>query len=62
MLIQDVAPDRFQLTEYFRRYYKNIELRDEVAIFTDLQIYRMADSCSFQSVAGVLSDAFDIAT
>ncbi len=37
MLIQDVAPDRFQLTEYFRRYYKNIELRDEVAIFTDLQ-------------------------
>jgi DNA-binding CsgD family transcriptional regulator len=37
MLIRDVAPDRFNLTEYFRRYYKNIELRDEVAIFTDLQ-------------------------
>lgn len=37
MLIQDVAPDRFQLTEYYRRYYKNIELRDELAIFSDLQ-------------------------
>jgi len=37
MLIRDVAPDRFQLTEYFRRYYKNIELRDELAIFTDLR-------------------------
>ena len=36
MLIRDVAPDRFQLTEYYRRYYKNMELRDEVAIFTDL--------------------------
>ena len=37
MLIRDVAPDRFQLTEYYRRYYKNIELRDEMAIFIDLQ-------------------------
>jgi DNA-binding CsgD family transcriptional regulator len=36
MLIRDVAPDRFHLTEYFRRYYKNMELRDEVGIFTDL--------------------------
>ena len=37
MLIRDVAPDRFQLTEYYRRYYRNIELRDELAIFTDLR-------------------------
>ena len=37
MLIRDVAPDRFNLTEYYRRYYKNIELQDELAIFTDLQ-------------------------
>jgi len=37
MLIREVAPDRFQLTEYYRRYYKNIELRDEMAIFTSLQ-------------------------
>ena len=37
MLIRDVAPDRFQLTEYYRRYYRNIELRDEMAIFTDLR-------------------------
>jgi DNA-binding CsgD family transcriptional regulator len=37
MLIRDVAPDRFNLTEYYRRYYKNIELQDEMAIFTDLQ-------------------------
>ncbi|MCP3687011.1 MAG: helix-turn-helix transcriptional regulator [Gammaproteobacteria bacterium] len=37
MLIRDVAPDRFQLTEYYRRYYKNIELRDEMAAFTDLR-------------------------
>ncbi len=37
MLIRDVAPDRFQLTEYYRRYYQNIELRDEIAIFTELQ-------------------------
>jgi len=36
MLIRDVAPDRFQLTEYYRRYYKNIELRDEMALFTEL--------------------------
>jgi len=36
MLIRDVAPDRFQLTEYYRRYYRNMALRDEVAIFTDL--------------------------
>ncbi len=37
MLIRDVAPDRFNLTEYYRRYYKNIELQDEMAIFSDLQ-------------------------
>ena len=37
MLIRDVAPDRFQLTEYYRRYYRNIELRDELAIFMDLR-------------------------
>ena len=36
-LIRDVAPDRFSQTEYYRRYYKNIELQDEMAIFTDLQ-------------------------
>ncbi len=36
MLIRDVAPDRFQLTEYYRRYYRNIELRDELALFTEL--------------------------
>ena len=35
-LIRDVAPDRFQLTEYYRRFYKNMELRDEMAIFVDL--------------------------
>ena len=37
MLIRDVAPDRFNLTEYYRRYYRNIDLQDEMAIFTDLQ-------------------------
>lgn len=37
LLIRDVAPDRFQLTEYYRRFYRNMELRDEMAIFTDLQ-------------------------
>jgi len=37
MLIRDVAPDRFNLTEYYQRYYRNIELKDEMAIFTDLQ-------------------------
>jgi DNA-binding CsgD family transcriptional regulator len=37
LLIRDVAPDRFQLTEYYRRYYKNIELKDEMAIFSDLK-------------------------
>lgn len=37
MLIRDVAPDRFSQTEYYRRFYKNIELQDEMAIFTDLQ-------------------------
>jgi DNA-binding CsgD family transcriptional regulator len=36
MLIRDVAPDRFNLTEYYRRYYRNLELLDEMAIFTDL--------------------------
>jgi DNA-binding CsgD family transcriptional regulator len=36
MLIRDVAPDRFIQTEYYRRYYKNIELQDELSIFTDL--------------------------
>ncbi len=36
MLIRDVAPDRFNQTEYYRRYYKNIELQDEMVIFTDL--------------------------
>ena len=36
MLIRDVAPDRFNQTEYYRRYYKSIELQDELAIFTDL--------------------------
>ncbi|HEY5738166.1 MAG TPA: helix-turn-helix transcriptional regulator [Gammaproteobacteria bacterium] len=37
MLIRDVAPDRFNQTEYYRRFYKNMELQDEMAIFTDLQ-------------------------
>jgi len=37
MLIRDVAPDRFNLTEYHHRYYRNIELLDEMAIFIDLQ-------------------------
>ena len=36
LLIRDAAPDRFNQTEYYRRYYKNIELQDEMAIFTDL--------------------------
>lgn len=36
LLIRDIAPDRFQLTEYYRRYYRNIELRDEAAIFVNL--------------------------
>ena len=37
MLIRDVAPDRFNLTEYHHRYYQSIELLDEMAIFSDLQ-------------------------
>jgi DNA-binding CsgD family transcriptional regulator len=37
MLIRDVAPDRFYQTEYHRRYYRNIELLDEMAIFNDLR-------------------------
>ena len=37
LLIRDVAPDRFNLTEYYRRYYRNIELLDEMAIFTNLR-------------------------
>lgn len=36
MLIRDIAPDRFNQTEYYRRFYRNIELQDEMAIFTDL--------------------------
>lgn len=36
MLIRDVAPDRFNQTEYYRRFYKNMELQDEMALFTDL--------------------------
>ena len=36
MLIRDIAPDRFNQTEYYRRYYKNIELQDEMAIFSEL--------------------------
>jgi DNA-binding CsgD family transcriptional regulator len=36
MLIRDIAPDRFNQTEYYRIYYKNIELRDEMAIFSEL--------------------------
>ena len=40
LLIGDVAPDRFNLTEYYRRYYKNMELRDEMAIFTNLRDVR----------------------
>jgi hypothetical protein len=36
ILIRDVAPDRFNQTEYYRRYYKNIELQDEMSIFIDL--------------------------
>ncbi|MDX1738197.1 MAG: helix-turn-helix transcriptional regulator [Alphaproteobacteria bacterium] len=35
-LIRDIAPDRFQQTEYFKRYYKNIEIQDEAALFIDL--------------------------
>ena len=37
MLIRDVAPDRFNLTEYHHLYYRNIELLDEMAIFIDLE-------------------------
>jgi len=59
MLIRDVAPDRFSQTEYYRRYYKNIELQDEMAIFTDLQdgrflffsISRRASKLRFRSVS-----------
>ena len=56
MLIRDVAPDRFNLTEYYRRFYRNIELQDEMAIFTDLKdgrflffsIGRRADEARFR--------------
>ncbi len=37
LLIREVAPDSFNLTEYYRRYYKNIELQDEMAIFINLR-------------------------
>ena len=36
LLIRNVAPDRFNQSEYYRRYYRNIELLDEMALFTDL--------------------------
>ncbi|TNF87739.1 MAG: LuxR family transcriptional regulator [Gammaproteobacteria bacterium] len=56
LLIRDIAPDRFNQTEYYRRYYKNIELQDEMAIFTDLHdgrflffsIGRRADELRFR--------------
>jgi len=37
LLIDSVAPDRFNLTEYYRRYYKNMELQDELVIFANLR-------------------------
>ncbi|MGD8839147.1 MAG: helix-turn-helix transcriptional regulator [Gammaproteobacteria bacterium] len=56
MLIRDAAPDRFNQTEYYRRFYKNMELQDEMAIFTDLgdgrflffSIGRRADELRFR--------------
>ena len=36
MLMRDVSPDRFNQTEYYRRFYRNMELQDEMAIFIDL--------------------------
>jgi DNA-binding CsgD family transcriptional regulator len=36
MRLGDVAPDRFQHSTYFRRYYGNLRLRDELAIFVGL--------------------------
>lgn len=34
--LSEVAPDRFQQTAYFRQYYREIGLKDEVAVFVRL--------------------------
>jgi DNA-binding CsgD family transcriptional regulator len=34
--LNDVAPDRFQQSTYFKQYYHSIRLRDEMAILIDL--------------------------
>ncbi len=36
IVLNDVAPDRFLMSTYFRRYYRAIRLQDELAIFIDL--------------------------
>jgi len=45
----DVAPDRFQHSTYFRRYYSNLRLRDELAIFAQQGM----DSVIFYSIGRV---------
>ncbi len=34
--LKEIAPDRFQQTAYYRRYYKTIGLKDEVGFLIDL--------------------------
>ncbi len=36
MRLADAAPDRFQHSTYHNRYYGNLRLRDEMAVFVDL--------------------------
>jgi DNA-binding CsgD family transcriptional regulator len=34
--LQDVAPDRFTQSEYYRTYYRSVKLRDELGLFVQL--------------------------
>lgn len=36
LTLQDVAPDRFSQSEYFRTYYRSVKLRDELGLFVPL--------------------------
>lgn len=36
MVLDEVAPDRFTSSDYFRIYYKSLKLRDELSVFVTL--------------------------
>ena len=52
MVLEDVAPDRFSKSDYFKIYYRSVRLKDELGVFVPL-----AESTLFFSLGRLIGES-----